>query len=257
MIYTAIDLGSSGIKLLTGSYERGAYKIVSSHQLKSSGIRRGIILNIPSTARELKILKAEAEQTSGEGTRQVICNINGQHVNSYDVGSEGRALLEDFPGVVVQSAVISNIRRCMDQAGFSVQHFVPNAVASYYAGLSEEEDSGVVLAVDAGVQTISIAVFVRGHCRDTKVYPAFMEEQALVNETLTFLDDGGYAIDRIVLTGGASIGDVVFRSVAVAVDAEYKIGYPQGLKVDWNESELLAYAVALGMIRWVHKSSDS
>ena len=83
-IITGLDIGSGYIKLLSVSKKSGEenFEILSQLQEPSSGIRKGVIINVPKVTESISSLIKKAEQDSGIKINNVYANINGGHIYS-------------------------------------------------------------------------------------------------------------------------------------------------------------------------------
>ncbi len=77
-------------------------------------------------------------------------------------GMEGCVLETDIHMIVGRHSVLKNIRRCMQMAGFTVEHLVYQPLASSCSVLSEEEKQTGVALIDIGGETTTLMVFYKG-----------------------------------------------------------------------------------------------
>ena len=87
------------------------------------------------------------------------------------IGMAGVRLEANFHIITGHVSNVQNIRRCVENAGLQIKHFVLEPIASADAVLTQEEkDEGVVL-VDIGGGTTDVAIFYEGIIRHTAVIP--------------------------------------------------------------------------------------
>ena len=86
-------------------------------------------------------------------------------------GMIGHQIAGSFHIVTAQTSAAQNIMKCIEKAGYNLQHMILQPLASAEAVLStEEKDAGVVL-VDIGGGTTDVAIFLDGIIRHTAVIP--------------------------------------------------------------------------------------
>ncbi len=81
-IVVALDIGSDSIKMAAASrnFDDGSINILSYKERKSSGIRRGVVVNVLEVADIISSLKEEIENDIGQELDSVYTNINGSHL---------------------------------------------------------------------------------------------------------------------------------------------------------------------------------
>jgi cell division protein FtsA len=97
--------------------------------------------------------------------------VDSQHGIKNPIGMAGVRLEANFHIITGHVSNVQNIRRCVENAGLQIKHFVLEPIASADAVLTQEEkDEGVVL-VDIGGGTTDVAIFYEGIIRHTAVIP--------------------------------------------------------------------------------------
>jgi cell division protein FtsA len=97
--------------------------------------------------------------------------VDNQHGIKNPIGMAGVRLEANFHIITGHVSNVQNIRRCVENAGLQIKHFVLEPIASADAVLTQEEkDEGVVL-VDIGGGTTDVAIFYEGIIRHTAVIP--------------------------------------------------------------------------------------
>ncbi len=81
---TALDLGSSQIKLLMAAFkdESSDFDIVFRAEEPSLGIRRGVVIDVDKVSRIIQILIDRARVETGQKISSVFINIGGSHIKS-------------------------------------------------------------------------------------------------------------------------------------------------------------------------------
>jgi len=86
-------------------------------------------------------------------------------------GMLGHQIAANFHIVTAQTSAAQNIMKCIEKAGYNLQHMILQPLASAESVLSlEEKEAGVVL-VDIGGGTTDVAIFLDGIIRHTAVIP--------------------------------------------------------------------------------------
>jgi len=81
-IITALDIGSSAIRILAVARKSNEqdFEILSQRQKISSGVRRGVVVDVPKVSEIIASLKREAEEDLGRKIDSVYTNIGGGHL---------------------------------------------------------------------------------------------------------------------------------------------------------------------------------
>lgn len=111
-IITAIDIGSSAIKIAAVSKKRGEdeFKILSTNKASSLGIRRGVVIDSAKVAETISSLIQKTEEESGVKVRSALASIGGGHICStsskglVSVSRADREISEEDIGRVLQAA---------------------------------------------------------------------------------------------------------------------------------------------------------
>ncbi len=83
-IITAIDIGSSSIKLLSVAQKLKDrnFAVLSQRQALSAGIRKGVVIDIPKASESIEEIVRKAEQDCNQRIETVYANIGGAHLSS-------------------------------------------------------------------------------------------------------------------------------------------------------------------------------
>jgi cell division protein FtsA len=79
-IITGLDVGTSSIKALAAERHGNEWNVVSYAQVPSFGLRRGVVVSVEDTARNIQLLLQRIEKESGRRIGSVFVNINGSHL---------------------------------------------------------------------------------------------------------------------------------------------------------------------------------
>jgi len=83
-LLVGIDFGTTKICVVIGKGTSEGIEIVGIGKQASSGIRKGIVVNIPSTVEALKKAVEVAELMAGVEITQAQCGIAGSHIKSFN-----------------------------------------------------------------------------------------------------------------------------------------------------------------------------
>jgi cell division protein FtsA len=83
-IITAIDIGSSKIKTVIGTFDsEGKLRVLGLGISQSHGIRKGTILDMDQFKKDVDASLAEAERMTGEQISHVILSLSGSSLETY------------------------------------------------------------------------------------------------------------------------------------------------------------------------------
>ncbi len=86
-IVTGLDVGTNTIKSLTARKKPDGWEILSYAQMPSFGLRRGAVVNVEETAKNIQLLMSGVEKDCGRKINSVYVNIGGSHL--YAAPSDG------------------------------------------------------------------------------------------------------------------------------------------------------------------------
>jgi len=86
-IITGLDIGTSNIKALVVEKRGNEWNVLSYSQIPSFGLRRGSVVNVEETARNIQILMSNIEKDCGRRINSAYVNIGGSHL--YVTPSDG------------------------------------------------------------------------------------------------------------------------------------------------------------------------
>ena len=112
-IIAALDICTSKILALVAEInEQGKLKIIGYGTEPSSGLKKGVVVNIEATVNSIDQAIREAEKVAGCEINTVFAGIAGSHVRSFDGHgivriNEGEVSQEDIDGVIDASQAMS------------------------------------------------------------------------------------------------------------------------------------------------------
>nr|AGS54384.1 cell division protein FtsA [uncultured bacterium contig00015] len=94
-IITALDIGSSCVRVIVCERdEDGIFKIIGMGEKPSTGLRKGVVVNIEATLRAVSSAVEDAEMMSGLEVHDCFTGIGGNHINGLNsrgvVGVSGK-----------------------------------------------------------------------------------------------------------------------------------------------------------------------
>ncbi len=80
-IVTGLDVGTNTIKVLVVERNGNEWNVLSLAQIPSFGLRRGSVVNVEETAKNIQLLMAGIEKDIGRRINSVFVNIGGSHLH--------------------------------------------------------------------------------------------------------------------------------------------------------------------------------
>ncbi|HSG29021.1 MAG TPA: cell division protein FtsA, partial [Candidatus Krumholzibacterium sp.] len=78
----SIDIGTTKIASVVGEYQDGSMKIIGAASVPSSGIRKGMIVDMEEAALCVNLAVERAEKMAGVEIEGVCAGLSGPHVRS-------------------------------------------------------------------------------------------------------------------------------------------------------------------------------
>lgn len=114
-IYVSLDIGTSNVRVIVGEMSSGNLNIIGVGNVKSTGIKKGSIVDIDETVNSIKQAVGQAERMIGLAIKQVIVGINGNHVQLQSchgvvaVSSPDREISDEDVARVIDAAQVVSI----------------------------------------------------------------------------------------------------------------------------------------------------
>ena len=86
-IVAGLDIGTSSIKALVAENRGAEWEVLSLATIPSFGLRRGSVVNVEETAKNIQLLMSDTEKNCGRKINSVFVNIGGSHL--YTTPSDG------------------------------------------------------------------------------------------------------------------------------------------------------------------------
>jgi len=124
---TAVDIGTTKIVAIVGKKApNGRLEILGMGQAPSTGVKRGVVLNIDETANAIQQAVDQAEEISGVKFKEVYVGIAGQHIKS--VRNRGIKYIDSGLGEITQAVVdelFEDMKKLPIEAGEEIIHVIP------------------------------------------------------------------------------------------------------------------------------------
>ncbi|MDR2884887.1 MAG: cell division protein FtsA, partial [Deferribacteraceae bacterium] len=227
-IFVGLDIGTTKVcAVVARKNPEGSVDIIGFGSAVSTGIRRGVVVNIDATVNAIKQAVSEAERMSGVQVKSVCTGIAGGHIKSFN----SRGVIAVKPGEVTKSdvnRVIESAAAVNIPAGYEVLHVLPQQFI--LDGQPEIKDpvgmSGVRLEAEVHIVTgaVSSAANVTKSCvrAGLSVEDIFLEQLA---SSEAVLSDDEREIGVCLIDGGGGTTDMaIFNRGAVYHTAVLQIG---------------------------------
>ena len=215
-----LDIGTSKVSAAVGEYnESGELEVVGIGTSVSSGLRRGVVINIEATLRSVLSAVEAAEQMAGREVESVVTGIAGSHIEGLNsrgvvaVTGKGREITNADVERVIEAARAVSIP--MDR---EILHVIPRQfTVDDQDGIRNPLDMiGVRLEVDVHIVTGSVTagqnlvkcVNRAGFKVDSVVFDSFAAAEAVLVQDekdlgVMMIDIGGGTTDVVVYIDGA------------------------------------------------------
>ena len=217
-IFVGLDIGTTKVCAVVARKNlEGGIDIIGIGASPSTGIRKGVVVNIDSTVNSIKEAIMMAERMSGVSVKSVCAGIAGGHIESFNsrgvVAVRSGEITQNDIDRVLESASAVNI-----PIGYEVLHILPQQYI--LDGQNEIKNplgmSGVRLEVEVHIVTgaVSSATNITKSCQKAgiSVEDIYLEQLASSEAVLTedereigvcLIDGGGGTTDMAVFNKGA------------------------------------------------------
>lgn len=224
-IYVSLDIGTSSVKVIIGEMVNDSLNIIGVGNVKSSGLRKGSIVDIDETVHSIKRAIEQAERMIGMEIKKVIVGVTGNHVSLQDchgvvaVSSENREISDVDVARVIEAAQVVSIPPEKEIIDCLPKQFIVD-------GLDEITDPrgmiGVRLEMEGTIITGSKTIL---HNIIRCVERAGLE---IMHLTLQPLASGSFALSKDEKSLGVALVDIGGGSTTIAV---FENGYLQATSV--------------------------
>lgn len=243
-VFVGLDIGTTKIcAVVVRKNEDETIDIIGLGTAPSTGIRKGVVINIDATVSAIRDAIAEAERMAGVSIKSVCAGIAGGHIKSFNsrgiIAVKSREVTEKDIERVIESAAAVDV-----PIGSEVLH----VLAQQYVldGQSEIKDpvgmSGVRLEVDVHIVTgaVTSAQNILKSCERAGVaVDDIVLEQLASSESV--LSEDEKEIGACLIDGGGGTTDMaVFRRGAIYHTAVLQLGgnnFTRDLSIGLNTPE--------------------
>ena len=102
-IIAGLDVGTSSIKVLVAEKVGNEWEVLSYAKIPSFGLRRGSVVNVEETAKNIQLLIASVERDCNKKIHSVFVNIGGSHL--YTTPSDGLISVSRADHVISQEDI--------------------------------------------------------------------------------------------------------------------------------------------------------
>ncbi|MDD6224000.1 MAG: cell division protein FtsA [bacterium] len=118
-IYTGIDIGSFGIKIIVSEYINNKFHVLASTNIRSKGIKNGLVIDFESASLSLQKAKQSIEEQLGTKIDQAIVGLPSNQIGFDIVSGEialdpNKMIDSDEISAVFQDAVLGSVKENME-----------------------------------------------------------------------------------------------------------------------------------------------
>ena len=110
-IISSLDIGSSTVKLIVGEVYKNEVHVLSVSEVKSKGVKKGIIVNPEETLISIKECFSRCEETLGISINKVILIVPSYYAEFLTV--EGKSTITNPEGVVGSADIVRTLQACV------------------------------------------------------------------------------------------------------------------------------------------------
>lgn len=218
-IIVALDIGSSKFTAVVGTFEKGKISIIGSHNVKSKGIKDGVVNNMDKAVEGISEVLNKVEMMSGHPVSKVIVTVSGTHIESLNSHGVVAVSGEDHEITADDIARVNEAARAVSlPSNREIIMVVPREyVIDRQRGIADPTGmSGFRLEVEANIihggatiiKNLTKCISQVGVEVDKIIYSGFAASEAVLTETekelgCMMLDIGGGTIDMMVYTKGS------------------------------------------------------
>lgn len=256
---TAVDIGTTKIVAIVGKKSHnGRLEVLGMGQSPSTGVKRGVVLNIDETAGAIKNAVEQAEEMSGVTFKDVYVGIAGQHIKS--VRNRGIKYIDTELDEITQDVVddlFEDMKKLPIDAGQEIIHVIPqNYIVDNEAGVKNpvgmsgrrlEGNFHIVIGQVASAKNIEKCVQRVGLSVKRLILEPLASSEAVLTEDekeagVVLVDIGGGTTDIAVYYNGVIRHTAVIPFGGNIVTKDIKEGcsilhrYAESLKVQYGSA---------------------
>jgi len=247
-VLVGIDVGTSKVCTLIGEVSRDGRMTIMGHgTVVSSGLKKGVVVNIDQTVRSVAESVERAERLSGWKIDRAFVSVGGQHVES--LNSPGQVAVrgqlkevsrEDVNRAVEVARAVSipsnQVVLHVERRGFKVDGQEGVKYPLGVSALRLEVEVHIVTAAATAVQNLSKCVNAAGVKIDELVASALASADAVLSETekelgVAVADIGAGTIDLAMFLEGSPLRTAVLPIGGNNVTNDLALGLKTSLQV--------------------------
>jgi cell division protein FtsA len=269
-VLVALDVGTNKVVALIGEVSRdGAVTVIGKGSQPSSGLKKGVVINIDQTVNSIKLAREAAERLSGYRIESAIVAVGGSHVESQN--SRGAVAVSGARREVTREDIerATEVARAVNiPSNREVLHVLPRGYVvdgqegvKDPAGMSAvrlEVETHIVHSSATAVQNLSKCIQHADIRIDEMVAASLASADAVLTETekelgVAMADFGGGTIDLALFMDGSPLytgvlpvgGNNVTNDVAIglktslAAAEDLKIKHGTANPVDVADDEMV------------------
>lgn len=107
-IIVGLDVGTTKICAIVGEVGEDGISVLAASSHPSTGLRKGVVIDIEATANSIKKVIADVEEKTGIAVREVYVGVAGSHIKSFNsygaIGIKGKEVTHDDVERAIDSA---------------------------------------------------------------------------------------------------------------------------------------------------------
>lgn len=267
-IITGIDIGTSKIATVIGSRNEEGIDIIGVGLASSSGLRKGMIVDLEETISSISESVEHAERMAGIEIESTYCSVGGAHITSEN--SKGVIAVSKADGEITEEdihRVIDAARAVSMPTNREVIHTIPRVFTvdgqenikdpSGMTGIRLEVDSHVISVSSPVIKNLTKCIFQAGLNIDDLVFSGLASSQLLLTRqqkdigvmladigasttTIAVFEEGDILHSTVIPIGSMHITNDIAIGLRTSIETAEKIkiqcgtGTAEDLKKDEN-----------------------
>lgn len=220
-IITGIDIGSTKISTIVANVLESKISVIGVAQVASSGIRRGIVVNIDEAVEAIDSCVEKAQRMAGVSIRSAFVTVNGSYIESMNshgvvaVSHQGVEIMPEDIARVTEAAQAINLSSSREIIHVIPRDFVvdgQNGIKdpSGMSGVRLEVETNVITGLSASLRNIVKCVSQVGIEVEDLVYTGIASSEAVLTDTerelgTILVDIGGGTTSIVIYYDGSPI----------------------------------------------------
>jgi cell division protein FtsA len=246
-IFVGLDIGSTKICVIVARKNAsGSIDIIGKGEAPSSGLRKGVVVNIDATVESIKRAVEAAERMAGVEIRSVCTGIAGGHIKSFNsrglVAVKNREVSKKDIERAIESAIAIDIPIGCEALHVIPQQFILDGQGEIKNPLGM---TGVRLEVDVHIVTgaVSSAQNIIKSCERSNLSVDDIVLEQLASSEAVLLNDEKEIGVCLIDAGGGTTDMAVFKRGSVYYTTVLQIGgnnFTRDLAIGINVTECIA-----------------